>query len=306
MIHAAPTRRALLSGVACAGLLSLLPTRLRAGPDTAMQIHGRLLKTLSMDVQEQARFGQELERSLFMRAGGPYANPFAQAAIADFCRPLFAAASSVDLPWNATIIDNDMPAAWVLPGGRIAIHAGLLRYLDAADELAAAIAHCMGHAESGHLVEVMREPAFARAILAPQAAAILAHLAEEPEAAVTDPVIARALELPVFQAVRTGYGTIREAAADSAIIRILARTGHDPARGAALFETIDGLVPPDATATSCLFGGRAALAIRLRTLRQGARTAPRNWPSNPGFETLKAAFPTRRHYRPLPVVETPS
>lgn len=306
MIPVAATRRAVLAGMACAGLLSLLPSRLRAGPDTAMQIHDRLLKTLSMDVEEQARFGQELERPLFTRAGGLYANPFAQAALADFCRPLFAASSSPGLPWNATIIDNDMPAAWVLPGGRIAVHAGLLRYLDTADELAVAIAHCMGHAESGHLVEMMREPAFARAIPAPQAAAILAHLAEEPKAAVTDPVITRALELPVFQAVRTGYGTIREAAADSAIMGILARSGHDPARGAALFETIDGLVPPDATATSCLFGGHADLAVRLQRLRQAARPAPRSWPSNPGFETLKTAFPTRRHYRPLPIVETPS
>ena len=306
MIPVTPTRRALLSGLACAGLLCLLPARLRAGPDAATHVHDQLLKTLSMDAQEQARFGQELERALVTRAGGPYANPFAQAALADFSRPLFAASSTPDMPWNASIIDNDMPAAWVLPGGRVAIHAGLLRHVDTADELAAAIAHCMGHAEGGHLVEAMREPAFARAIPARQAAAIMARLAEEPEASVTDPVIAHALELPVFQTARTGYGTARELAADDAIIRIFARTGHDPARGAVLFETIARLVPPEATATSCLFGGHATLATRLQTLRQTARTAPRSWPSNPGFETLKVSFPTRRHYRPLPVLELPS
>jgi predicted Zn-dependent protease len=305
MIDFSPTRRAVLAGLACSGLMPLAAVRAQTRPDAASQIHDALLKSLSMDLQEQARFGQELERALFTWAGGPYPNPFAQAALADFTRPLFAASSSPNLPWNASIIDNDMPAAWVLPGGRIALHKGLLRYVDTADELAAAIAHCMGHAEAGHLVDVMREPAFARAIPAREAGTILARLAEDPDLAPTDPVIAHALETAVFHAVRAGYGAAREAAADSAILRIFARTGHDPARGAAVFETIDHLVPPGALATSCLFGGRASLAARLQALRQAPRSTSQTWPSNPGFDTLKLSFPTRRHYRPLPVVDMP-
>ena len=55
-----------------------------------------------------------------------------------------------DLPYEFVVLNNGVPNAWALPGGKIAINRGLLTELDDESELAAVLAHEIVHAAAGH------------------------------------------------------------------------------------------------------------------------------------------------------------
>ena len=61
-----------------------------------------------------------------------------------------AAQSNVDLPYEFTVLNNSVPNAWALPGGKIAINRGLLTELNSEAELAAVLGHEAVHAAARH------------------------------------------------------------------------------------------------------------------------------------------------------------
>lgn len=61
-----------------------------------------------------------------------------------------AAVSDRDLPYEFVVLNNDIPNAWALPGGKIAINRGLLLEMENEAELAAVLAHEIVHAAARH------------------------------------------------------------------------------------------------------------------------------------------------------------
>ena len=61
-----------------------------------------------------------------------------------------AAQSGVNLPYEFVVLNNSVPNAWALPGGKIAINRGLLVELDSEAELAAVLGHEIVHAAARH------------------------------------------------------------------------------------------------------------------------------------------------------------
>ena len=55
-----------------------------------------------------------------------------------------------DLPYEFVVLNNGVPNAWALPGGKIAINRGLLTELEDESELAAVLSHEIVHAAAGH------------------------------------------------------------------------------------------------------------------------------------------------------------
>ncbi|HLT91410.1 MAG TPA: M48 family metalloprotease [Woeseiaceae bacterium] len=66
-----------------------------------------------------------------------------------------AAVSDRDLPYEFTVLNNSVPNAWALPGGKIAINRGLLVELESEAELAAVLSHEIVHAAAGHSANQM-------------------------------------------------------------------------------------------------------------------------------------------------------
>ena len=56
-----------------------------------------------------------------------------------------AAVSDRDLPYQFAVINNSVPNAWAMPGGKIAINRGLLTELDSEAELAAVLGLSLIH-----------------------------------------------------------------------------------------------------------------------------------------------------------------
>jgi len=61
-----------------------------------------------------------------------------------------AAEADRDLPYAFTVINNSVPNAWALPGGKIAVNRGLLTEMDSEAELAAVLGHEVVHAAARH------------------------------------------------------------------------------------------------------------------------------------------------------------
>lgn len=70
--------------------------------------------------------------------------------VASIGKKLAAVSDRADLPYEFVILNNSVPNAWALPGGKIAINRGLLLELQDEAELAAVLGHEIVHAAARH------------------------------------------------------------------------------------------------------------------------------------------------------------
>ncbi len=70
-------------------------------------------------------------------------------------KKLVAVSDRTQLPYEFVVLNNPIPNAWALPGGKIAINRGLLLELDNEAELAAVVAHEIVHAAARHGAQSM-------------------------------------------------------------------------------------------------------------------------------------------------------
>lgn len=66
-----------------------------------------------------------------------------------------AAVSDRKLPYEFAVLNNSIPNAWALPGGKIAVNRGLLAQLKSESELAAVLGHEIVHAAARHSAQQM-------------------------------------------------------------------------------------------------------------------------------------------------------
>lgn len=82
--------------------------------------------------------------------GGDYTTEPAITAYVSRVGQRLAAVSDRKLPYEFKVINDSTPNAWALPGGKIAIHRGLLTELNNEAELAAVLGHEIVHAAARH------------------------------------------------------------------------------------------------------------------------------------------------------------
>ena len=68
-----------------------------------------------------------------------------------------AAVSDRKLPYEFVVLNNTIPNAWALPGGKIAVNRGLLVQLKSESELAAVLSHEIVHAAARHSAQQMSQ-----------------------------------------------------------------------------------------------------------------------------------------------------
>lgn len=128
------------------------------------------------------------------------------------------------LPWRFTVLDSPDVNAFALPGGYVYLTRGILAYLNSEAELAAVIAHEIGHVTARHGVQQpdAAEPPALESVLAP-------------------PARNRA-GIPVLQrlapAWARGYGAVQELEAGRLAATTLAAAGYRPQAVAAVAATL--------------------------------------------------------------------
>jgi predicted Zn-dependent protease len=139
-----------------------------------------------------------------------------------------AAVSDVQLPYEFTVLNNSVPNAWALPGGKIAINRGLLVELKSEAELAAVLGHEIVHAAARHTAQQMSKGLLLQGLVI--GTSIATSDSNYGDMAVGGASIAA-------QLLSTRYGRSAELESDKYGMRYMARAGYDPQGAVALQET---------------------------------------------------------------------
>jgi len=162
-------------------------------------------------------------------------------------RRIAAVSPQPDWDWQFTLLENDEPNAFALPGGKVGVHTGLFRVAESDAQLAAVIGHEVAHAIARHGAERMSQ-----GMLAQGAAAVIgvgtgsSAYAELAAQAATLGII-----LP--------YSRTQESEADHIGLFYMAEAGYDPRAAVALwrnFESFGGARPPEFLSTHPAPGSR--------------------------------------------------
>jgi beta-barrel assembly-enhancing protease len=292
------SRRSFASGLAGVSLgLANSPASAQIRLDLgAISDIGRMLKNISIDEEDEIALGNDLFSPMIQATGGIYRNGPAQSSLIKFAAAIFETSARPAFSWEIVIVDNNEVNAWALPGGKIAVNKGLLRYVDNEDELAAAIAHEMGHAELSHAAKEMRKKAFYSGFSSAAQAAAVAAVNDKARAGTRAGM--QALSGPMMELITSGYSRNLEIEADLHIINVFQRTGHNILRGANFYQTLLDIIPPKSKGTTSLFAGHPETEKRLALLKEhGAETPSSELGLSFEFFALKETFPTRKIYK---------
>ncbi len=133
-----------------------------------------------------------------------------------------------NLPYDFVVLNNSVPNAWALPGGKIAINRGLLLEMDSESELAAVLSHEIVHAAARHSAKSME-----RGLLF-QAGMIGVSLAASNSEYANIVVGASAFGLDL---INRRYSREAELESDLYGMKYMSRSGYDPAEAVALQKT---------------------------------------------------------------------
>ncbi|WP_232059099.1 M48 family metalloprotease [Kineobactrum salinum] len=139
-----------------------------------------------------------------------------------------AAVSDSDLPYEFSVLNNGVPNAWALPGGKIAINRGLLVELGSEAELAAVLGHEIVHAAARHGAQSVTRGTLLQG-------ALVVGMIASADSEYSNLIVGGA-QLGA-QLISQSYGRDAEREADYYGIRYMLDAGYDPAAAVALQET---------------------------------------------------------------------
>jgi predicted Zn-dependent protease len=167
----------------------------------------------------EIRLGQDNYKPLRQSQGGDYvADPEVGRYVSQLGHKLAAVSERPHLPYEFAVVNDSTVNAWALPGGKIAVHRGLLLELDSEAALAAVVSHEIGHAVARHTARRMEKQMLFGTILSVLSAVGVG------DAAVN-------LGGAGLQMVSLKFSRSDELEADRLGMRYMSRAGYDP-RGA--------------------------------------------------------------------------
>jgi len=146
--------------------------------------------------------------------------------VSEVGRRIAAASPQPDWDWQFTVIENDEPNAFALPGGKVGVNTGLFKVAKNDDQLAAVMGHEVAHAIARHGAERMSQQVLMQAGLAGLGIATDATTAGLAAQAATLVVI-----LP--------YSRTQEAEADHIGLIYMAEAGYDPRQAVELWKNFE-------------------------------------------------------------------
>ena len=161
--------------------------------------------------------------------GGPYvADPKLTAYVKDIGMQLVSVSNRPNLPFDFVVLNNPVPNAWALPGGKIAVNTGLLTELHNEAELAAVLGHEIVHAAARHGAKSMERGLLLQAGAATLGVAVGGR--EHADLIVGAATLGTAL-------ISQKYGRDAESEADLYGMRYMAKLGYDPTAAVTLQQT---------------------------------------------------------------------
>jgi predicted Zn-dependent protease len=223
--------------------------------------HKRELQWISES--QEISIGQQNYVPARQQQGGDYVIDPELTAYVQSVGNRLAAVSDRKLPYEFVVVNDSVPNAWALPGGKIAFNRGLLYELNSEAELAAVLGHEIVHAAARHGAQKMETGMLL------QGAVLAAGVAAKDKSYANLVVGGAALS---SQLISTKFGRDEESEADLYGMEYMKRAGYDPAAAVTLQETfvrlskdhkssfIDGLFASHPPSDERVAANRATLA----------------------------------------------
>ncbi|MEM9208925.1 MAG: M48 family metalloprotease [Pseudomonadota bacterium] len=214
----------------------------------------------------EIQLGQQNYLPMQQSQGGVYdVDPQLSAYVNDVGQRV-AAVSDRPLPYEFVVLNNSVPNAWALPGGKIAINRGLLTELETESELAAVLGHEVVHAAARHSAQQMT-----RATLLQLGMLGVGIAASDSDYA---GLIVGSANVGA-QLINSAYGRGAELEADKYGMRYMSAAGYDPQGAVSLQETFVKLSEGRQTDwLSGLFASHPPSQVRVNENRRIAGNLP--------------------------------
>lgn len=173
-----------------------------------------------------AQLGAQQHPRILATYGGEYKDPKLERMVAKIVGKLTTVSDKPDQTYRITILDSPNINAFALPGGYLYITRGLLALANDSSEVAAVIAHEMGHVVANH--GILRQEKEAETAIAGRVASEVLHN----EAASREETIRGKLRLAQFS-------RNQELQADAIGIKMIGEAGYDPFASARFLQSMD-------------------------------------------------------------------
>lgn len=178
---------------------------------------------------QEVNIGAENYLPTLQSQGGQY---IIDAQLSDYVagigKKLAAVSDRPQLPYEFVVLNNSVPNAWALPGGKIAVNRGLLTELNNEAELAAVLGHEIVHAAARHGAKSMERGILLSAGIA--GVAIAAGDSDYGQLAVGAAALGS-------QLISSKYGREAELESDYYGMRYMAKAGYEPEAAVGLQQT---------------------------------------------------------------------
>jgi len=183
-----------------------------------------------MSTEQEIAMGTKNYLPAQQQQGGQYTvDPNLTRYVAKVGAKLAAVSDRPELPYEFVVLNNDVPNAWAMPGGKIAINRGLLMHLEDEAQLAAVIGHEIVHAAARHGAQQQSQNILVNIGLA--ATAIAAQKQEKYGGAA---VLAAGVGGKAWMA---RYSRGNETESDTYGIQYMVRAGYEPRAAVELQQT---------------------------------------------------------------------
>ncbi|HRE31657.1 MAG TPA: M48 family metalloprotease [Candidatus Berkiella sp.] len=229
-----------------------------------------------VNAEKEIKMGQENYLYGQQASGGQYrVDPKLSAYVQKIGQKLAKQSGRPDLPYEFVVLNDSVPNAWALPGGKIAVNRGLLAHLDNEAELAAVLGHEITHAAARHGAKAMeRQIIMATGLAAANVAIAASHKSSDP--AYKDQALAASASVAAGL-IGTKYSREAELEADSYGMDYMVKAGYDPCAAVTLQETFVKLMDQKSSHwLDGLFASHPPSQERAKANQQRATQMPKN------------------------------
>lgn len=167
--------------------------------------------------------------------GGQYSlDPELSQYVNEVGQKLAKASDRGDLPYEFVVLNDSVPNAWALPGGKIAVNRGLLTHLENEAELAAVLGHEITHAAARHGAKSMERQILLTTGLVATNVALATTLDDDSKMAQGALMAGASVAAGM---VSTKYSREAELEADAYGMNYMVKAGYDPMAAVSLQRT---------------------------------------------------------------------
>jgi predicted Zn-dependent protease len=208
-----------------------------------------------LSAQEETRMGLDAYEQI-LKEEKLSQDPQVNAMVRRVGRRIADVSNRPDFQWEFRVIEKDVANAFALPGGKVAVYTGILKYTQTEAGLAVVMGHEVAHALARHGGERMSQSMVA------QFGLTLGDIA----LGGSNPVVMQAVTMAYGLGVQLPFSRHQESEADHIGLVLMAQAGYDPNEAVPFWQRMSsgktGSAPPEFLST------HPSGATRIRQLQQ--------------------------------------